>query len=199
MCTGRVGLRESKMRLYFTESERERARALAALLTLLLFSSFGTFHGSSLAVAACSLSVDRTLTAHLSFQFWTYWSLRFMRWMLLVVVASAISVACRAALCGLRRGARPPPAPPGRAHTARTAAGGGRVSRARQATPRTHTCTCTCTCACDMCMCMWMCLCRAHLSALFPLHMCARVAVPVGVKDLPTLTPVNRRPISDVR
>ena len=34
MCTGRVGLRESKMRLYFTESERERARALAALLTL---------------------------------------------------------------------------------------------------------------------------------------------------------------------
>jgi len=34
MCTGRVGLRESKMRLYFSESERERARALAALLTL---------------------------------------------------------------------------------------------------------------------------------------------------------------------
>jgi len=94
-----------------------------------------------------------------------------MRWMLLVVVASAISVACRAALCELRRGARPPPAPPGRAHTARTAAGGGRVSRARQATHRTHTCTCTCACACDMCMCMCMCICTC---------MCARVAVPVG-------------------
>ena len=67
-----------------------------------------------------------------------------MRWMLLVVVASAISVACRAALCELRRGARPPPAPPGRAHTARTAAGGGRVSRARQAMHMhtMHMCAC---------------------------------------------------------
>jgi len=66
MCTGRVGLRESKMRLYFTESERERARALAALLTLLLFSSFGTLCGSlaTCCCCACSLSVVRRPCAH---------------------------------------------------------------------------------------------------------------------------------------
>jgi uncharacterized membrane protein YqjE len=55
MCTGRVGLRESKMRLYFTESERERARALAALLTLLLFSSFHFWDFGSLAVLCVRL------------------------------------------------------------------------------------------------------------------------------------------------
>jgi hypothetical protein len=211
MCTGRVGLRESKMRLYFTESERERARALAALLTLLLFSSFGglcsDFVWLLLLCCACSLSVDRALshTAHLFFQFWTYWSLRFMRWMLLVVVASAISVACRAALWAVRAAPRPPPAPlrrGPRAHTARTAAGGGRVSRARQATPRTHTCTCTCTCACDMscaCACGRACAVRTYLFPSSFLCMCVRVWPCPWAKDLPTLTPVNRRPISDVR
>ena len=73
-----------------------------------------------------------------------------MRWMLLVVVASAISVACRAALCELRRGARPPPAPPGRAHTSYRAHRRGRrarLSRAPGHTPHTHM-------HMHMCMCM---------------------------------------------
>ena len=113
-----------------------------------------------------------------------------MRWMLLVVVASAISVACRAALCGLRRpaarGRRPrrraahiPRAPPREA--------GASLARARPHTAHTHAhahvhvhVTCACACACAYA------------------HACARAWPCPWAKDLPTLTPVNRRPISDV-
>ena len=119
-----------------------------------------------------------------------------MRWMLLVVVASAISVACRAALCAgcaaargrAARAAGPrtyviPRAPPREA--------GASLARARPHTAHTHAHAhahahvhvhVTCACACG----------RVHA------HAHVRVWPCPWAKDLPTLTPVNRRPISDV-